>query len=99
MSRELVERLLAFDDPCPFVVAMIGCTGLPTLSIPVERSERSTGTSSYSFWKRLKVGCLAISRVPIWKYRRGLKSHGQRIHDAKVKAYIGHWFTERGVQK
>jgi len=97
MNREMVERLLAFDDPRPFVVAMIGCTGLPTLSVPVERSERSIGTSSYSFWKRLKVGCLAISRVPLWKRRQGLKSHGRRIHDAKVKAYIGHRFAERGV--
>lgn len=96
MGREMAERLLAFDDPRPFVVPMIGCTGLPTLSVPVERSERLLGKSSYSFWKRLKVGCLAISRVPIWKRTQGLKSRGQRIHDAKVRAYIGHRFAERG---
>jgi glycosyltransferase involved in cell wall biosynthesis len=96
MNRQMVERLLAFDDPHPFVVAMIGCTGLPTLSVPVERSDRPLGKSSYSFWKRLKVGCLAIGRVPIWKRRQGLQSPGQRMNDAKVRAYFGHRFAEGG---
>ena len=99
MSRQMVERLLIFDDPHPFVVAMIGCTGLEVASVPVERSERWLGRSSYNFWKRLKVGCLAIARIPIWKRQKGLQASGQRTNDVKVKAYIGHRFIEGGKKQ
>src|SRR5947208_9645895 len=37
MRRSVVERLLAFPDPDPYVVGLIGRTGLPLASIPVER--------------------------------------------------------------
>jgi glycosyltransferase involved in cell wall biosynthesis len=79
MSRDMVERLLAFDDSRPFVVAMLGCTGLPVVSVPVVRSERWLGRSSYSFWKRLK----------------GRPARGRRADDVKVKAFIGERFVEK----
>ncbi|MHB0977126.1 MAG: glycosyltransferase family 2 protein [Candidatus Aquicultorales bacterium] len=67
LSRRVADRLVALDEPTPFVVAMVGCTGLPMLSIPVPRNERPVGKSSYTTWKRLKVALNALSRVPYWK--------------------------------
>lgn len=97
MSRQMVERLLIWDDPHPFVVGMIGCTGLPVTSVPVERSERLFGRSTYSSWKRLKIGCLAIARVSVWKRRKARPAPVRRTHDASVKAYVGARFTpEKG---
>jgi len=93
MNRQMVERLLAFDEPRPFVVAMIGCTGLPLASIPVLRSQRPSGHSTYSFWKRFMTGCLAISWVLTWKWRRNRQVAKQHVSQAPVRAYIGARFV------
>ncbi len=69
MTREMVERLRASGEPGPFVVAMIGCTGLPVTSIPVTRAPRPTSRSAYSFWRRCKIGLLAIAWVVSRKLR------------------------------
>ncbi len=77
MSRKLVERLVSFHAPRPFLVAMIGCTGLPVSSIPVERSPRVDGRSAYTPWMRLKTGCLALVWVVIW--RSGIDRIARRL--------------------
>lgn len=69
MSHAMVERLLAFDEPGPSVVAMVGCAGLPVTSIPVRRARRSDGRSAYSEWKRLKMSLLALTWILSWKWR------------------------------
>lgn len=69
MNRQMVERLLAFGARQPFVVAMIGCSGLPLTSIPVARAQRPSGSSTYSFWGRSKTGFLAIAWVLSRKLR------------------------------
>ncbi|MEW6231237.1 MAG: glycosyltransferase family 2 protein [Chloroflexota bacterium] len=93
MNRQMVERLLAFDEPRPFVVAMIGCTGLPLASIPVLRSQRLSGHSAYTLWKRFMTGCLAISWVLTWKWRRNRQVAKQHVSQAPVRAYIGARFV------
>jgi len=56
MNRRMVQRLLFYHQPGPSILAMIACTGLSLVSIPVERAKRLRGVSAYSFWKRFKVG-------------------------------------------
>lgn len=70
MDRRMIERLLAFQVSRPFLVALIGCSGLPLASIPVVRSPRPSGRSAYNFWKRLRNACGAIAWVLAWRWRR-----------------------------
>lgn len=70
MSRNMVQRLLALETRNPYIVAMIACAGLSITSIPVQRAPRTTGASSYSFWKRLKVGWHAWRWVLAWRCGR-----------------------------
>lgn len=63
MNRKMVDAVLFLDTPSPFVVAMIGCTGLPTISVPIVRSKRPRGESAYSSFQRLKTGCRAVACV------------------------------------
>jgi len=62
-DRQLVDRLLAYRDSDPFVVAMIGCTGLRVTSVPIRRQARHSGKSSYSSLGRLSIGWRAIKLV------------------------------------
>lgn len=93
MSRRMVQRLLTFAVRRPFVVAMIGCTGLPVASIPVARSRRPAGRSAYSSWKRLKTGCLTIAGAIKWRLFRRRRGASDRVAPAPVKARIGARFT------
>jgi glycosyltransferase involved in cell wall biosynthesis len=68
MDRRMVERLLSFAVSRPFVVAMIGWTGLPWTSVPIERARRLRGRSAYSSWGRLVLGCLALGEVLTWRF-------------------------------
>ena len=68
ISAEGVQRLLCLYAPKPFIVAMIGCSGLAMTSIPVVRTNRSSGESAYSSWKRLETGLLAVLWALLWKY-------------------------------
>jgi glycosyltransferase involved in cell wall biosynthesis len=69
MNRQLVRTLVSFHAPRPFLVAMIGCTGLPVASLPVERSPRADGNSAYTPWMRLRTGCLALMWAMVWRLR------------------------------
>jgi len=89
LRRQMAERLLAFYAPRPFIVAMIGCTGLPFSSIPVKRDKRPIGQSAYSFWMRLRTGCLAIFWALVWKYCSALRISGRRGYAAFVESIIG----------
>lgn len=93
MNRRMVDRLLTYRGPHPFVVAMIGCTGLPVVSIPVARAQRLKGSSAYSFWGRLKVGSLALAWVPLWKWFPSLRDDRGRVAGVTVRAYIGARFA------
>jgi len=67
LSRAAVERLLEMQGPRPFVVAMIGCTGLAMTSIPVERNQRPLGDSAYSFRMRLASAWRGIWWTLCWQ--------------------------------
>jgi glycosyltransferase involved in cell wall biosynthesis len=93
LHRSLVRRLLELGGPRPFVVAMIGCTGLPSVSIPVSRLPRPSGASSYNGWDRLRSAAAALVWVALW--RTGLIHPGSpQPRPAPVKARLGLRFNE-----
>jgi polyisoprenyl-phosphate glycosyltransferase len=61
ISRPMIDHLVARREARPFVVAMIGTSGLPLSSIPIDRLRRSSGRSTYTSWMRLKAGWSAVS--------------------------------------
>ncbi|MFO1518673.1 MAG: glycosyltransferase family 2 protein [bacterium] len=61
MDRKMADRLLRFSASRPFLTAMMGLTGLPTVSLPVLRRKRPRGVSAYSDWKRLETGLFAVA--------------------------------------
>jgi len=63
MTQELRKKILQFRVTYPFIVAMIGCSGLATRSIPIKRNRRIGGGSAYSPWKRFKTAIQAIAWV------------------------------------
>lgn len=67
MTRKLVERLLEFDCERRYLVGMIGCTGLPVSSIPVERRFRAAGGSAYSAMQRIRVA--SSNLICVWQCR------------------------------
>jgi glycosyltransferase involved in cell wall biosynthesis len=75
MARPVADRVAALAEPRPFVVAMIGCTGARTTSIPVRRARAEGRLSGYTSWGRLRTGLSALAHVAHW--RRNLRStHG-----------------------
>ena len=60
LEAATIERLLSFDTGRPFLPAMIGCSGVATASIPVERSARPSGRSAYSPLGRLRAAMSAF---------------------------------------
>lgn len=93
MNRQMADSVLANWDRHPFVMAMVGCTGLPTESIPVPRTQREVGRSAYSSWKRLKAGLGAL--IWVWSWKLGLK---KRLHERpfprpKLRECIGERFN------
>jgi glycosyltransferase involved in cell wall biosynthesis len=74
MNREMIKRVLALDNPRPHLVAMIGCAGLPVVSIPVRRAERTAGRSAYTSWDRFEVAWDALT----WTLAHKLRARGAR---------------------
>lgn len=74
LSRRMVDRLLemraAVPGRTPALVAMIGCSGLKTLSVPVERARRLDGRSTYSAARRLRSGFQALAWATSWRLRK-----------------------------
>lgn len=64
MDRRMVAHLLR-ERP-PFLVPAMGLSRLPLVSLPVKRSTRPSGRSSYSGFRRLATGCRAL----LWVLRR-----------------------------
>jgi polyisoprenyl-phosphate glycosyltransferase len=89
MNAELRRRLLDFNAPQPFVVAMIGCTGLPVASIPVERSRRESGQSAYSSWKRLRTGLGALRLVLEYKRIASAWESAPSFNPARIRKRFG----------
>jgi glycosyltransferase involved in cell wall biosynthesis len=60
LNREMIEHLLARREKHPFVVAMIGTSGFRVASVPIHRSTRTSGRSSYTGRLRFKSAVAAL---------------------------------------
>lgn len=60
MRREVAAALLEMRVRDPYVVGMIGAGGFRTRSVPVVRQVRPSGSSSYGFLSRARLGVSAI---------------------------------------
>jgi dolichol-phosphate mannosyltransferase/undecaprenyl-phosphate 4-deoxy-4-formamido-L-arabinose transferase len=69
LSRPLVDKLVEMGGPSPSLVAMIGCAGVVTTSVPVERAPRFEGRSAYSHAARLRSAVQALRWVAWWRLR------------------------------
>lgn len=67
LRRDIVEELISMPGPRPSIVAMIGCSGRPHRTVPVERAAREHGQSSYRGWSRLRSGLRAIAYILKWR--------------------------------
>lgn len=97
MKREMVEKLLKFHSPRPFMTAMIGLTGLNVKSITVKRNVRATGKSRYSTWNRLVIGVMAIVWTIYWKLNRKSRSFHNGTGVAPVKEFIGKRYLNTSI--
>lgn len=88
LHRSLVRRLLELGGPRPFVLAMIGCTGLPSVSVPISRVPRPSGASSYSGWGRLASAASALLWLALWRTRL-IRPGSPLPRPAPVKARLG----------
>ncbi|MCK5603112.1 glycosyltransferase family 2 protein [Candidatus Pacearchaeota archaeon] len=88
INTQMVKHLLAFNTHHPFIVAMIGCTKLSLVSIPVVRAQRPSGISAYNFWGRLKTGLLTIAWVISWRWFPRFRTSRRCEEIPSVKAYI-----------
>ena len=86
LERPVVDRLLGMHSRRrPSLVAMIGCTGAPMRSVPVERAPRPEGGSSYSALGRLRLGWRAVAWVVSWKVGRRLGG-GEEVAGGRADA-------------
>ena len=78
LRADAVEAVLALNGPPPAPVSMIGLTGLPTASIPVERARRRSGTSSHGSGARIRAGLRGLGWGVLWRFRP-LRVVGSRL--------------------
>ena len=61
-SRPMVEMLLRFEEQEVFLPIMVSLTGLKTVTVSVDRSDRLAGKSAYSFRRLLRLATSIIIR-------------------------------------
>jgi hypothetical protein len=89
INHTMAERLLAFRVSRPFLVSLIGLTGLPATSIPIARSPRPRGRSAYSGAARLKAGLSALCWTLWWRLNPASLHNGEGPESAPIKAKLG----------
>jgi hypothetical protein len=73
MKRDLVKRLLKIKTHLPYLLPMIASIHLPMVSIPVERYKSPRGKTSYSFFRRLRLGLRGIYCTWECRYRQKIR--------------------------
>lgn len=93
MNRKVADRLLEFDEPFPNIVAMIGCTGLPTLSVPMVREPRPDGQSAYTSKMRIVTALRAIAMVVRLKWFPQTRKRKRSMPPVTIKTLLGARFV------
>ena len=91
-DRRVAQRLLESDVRRPFVVGMIGFTGLPMASVPVRRDRRPAGRSAYTGWDRFRVAMHALAWATAFRLGAGAKA--PEPLPAPIRAEIGERFSQ-----
>jgi len=89
INRRLANKVIEFRGDKPFLISIIGCLGVSTVSIPIVRDKRGVGTSSYSTWGRIKSGLRALRLVLLWKLTGGSFYINDKVEDGSVKSFYG----------
>ena len=102
MNHAMRARLLEMNVSAPFIVAMVGCAGLPITSIPVLRSPRTVGESSYTSWKRWRSAARAFRWVWNWRWQqlrtrldRGAFQAPPKPSAVRIAQFIGERFENQ----
>ena len=74
LSPEMRHRVLAIHDPRPYLIELMGRSGLTLRSIPVERRRTEAGESAYTPAGRIRIGLAAVT-APV-RRRFGRKGRG-----------------------
>lgn len=61
-SKNMVQALLTFEEQEVFLPMMVALTGFKTERFKLDRSGRAVGTSSYSFWRLMRLASSIIIR-------------------------------------
>lgn len=72
MRRQVADQILALSEPDPFVIAMIGCTGVTASSIPVQRSRHTA--SAYTTGMRFGAAYRGLRIALRWRLGTALNS-------------------------
>ena len=94
MRRDLVHCLLEMRTSRPWIVALIGCTKMPTISIPVARVRRPVGRSSYTALTRVYTALRAFACVFEYKFRPPTHPYLDSLGRDVVAHCIGQRFME-----
>ena len=97
LSREMVDRLLGMPRRDPYVVAMIGCTGMPVTSVPIEREPRPHGRSAYTLRGRVRAAWRALRWTLEWRLG-GAKTTAGPV-DSRIATLVGVRFNGSGGAK
>lgn len=89
MSRRMQQALIEHPVKEPFIPAMIGLSRLRICSVPVTRSVRPAGNSSYSDRDRLRLGLQALWGVVRWRTRGYPALSGGPVADTPVRTVLG----------
>lgn len=67
LDRHAADALCRFKTAYPYVPGMAGLLNLPVEGVPVDRSVRTKGSSSYSGRARLRIAMTALACVVWWR--------------------------------
>jgi len=92
MERRLVKAIVEFPTQHPSLPAMIGCLGVPSISVPLKRMMRAEGRSTYTSLARVHA---AIEGMTCWlNYRLQrhetpyLQAHGRDLVRTLTRARV-----------
>ena len=95
LHRDVADRILQLRTSYPFIQVMVASTGLPMVSVPVERAQRPSGASAYSSLKRLKAGMRGFACWLSLKLPFADKPFIQKLPAGLVSERIGDRFIDR----
>lgn len=94
IRADLRKVMVSFPTRFPMIVSMIGCSGFPTMSVPVLRARRTVGRSAYTSFSRVRVALRAIGCVVERRFLKPSRPFLGRLDGDPVGARIGRRFTE-----